>query len=357
LIKNNERYYHQQHHQEVEEYSSPLLPATKEACSSLRPSSIMMDEESTPDRATGASSSLILTPIVPQKKQGSRTTSYPNEKLILARQIVETIKSRGGRFLERVPAGGTTTSSYTCSYCEVEDSVAIEKTKHSFRHQLRALEQEDDRVLKDTAWSSPPKRKVAEVEDMVQGARRHGASKYQRAAAAAASEMKRSTIGTTFPSTPLPLAHRSLSNSERTTMMALGGVNQHQLGTSLIGIQAPLLLPTLEHHVATSLLSRGREYCSLGPVGAAGLLSCYPPPRTTKHFSGGSAFIPPSSSTAGILWNAQHQRAKEEKVFMRRRQVSSIIQANRNAQLAADLSLLLTLQQQQQQQQHQNMPY
>ena len=81
-------------------------------------------------------------------------------KAVLAKEIVETIKSRNGRFLQRVPAikdissrrdslvdggqddrlsHGNMRRRRRYAYKEVDDSVAIYKTKQTFRHQMNQL--------------------------------------------------------------------------------------------------------------------------------------------------------------------------------------------------------------------------
>jgi hypothetical protein len=80
------------------------------------------------------------------KKASSTKDPTPalQNKLRLARQVVHTIKSRGGRFLERSVSSPDITAARTSFlpvYREVVDRVAVEKTKQSFRHQLRNIEQ------------------------------------------------------------------------------------------------------------------------------------------------------------------------------------------------------------------------
>jgi hypothetical protein len=295
------------------------------------------------------------------------SSSYPEENLILARQIVETVKSRGGRFLERGGVPDGTSTSCLSYYREVEDSVAVEKTKHSFRHQMRTIEQEDGRV-EDTARSTKRKRGATE-ENVVLNVARHNAStnKYQRHVMP---QMRSCGIcDRSVPaSRPLFLAHQCslLSDSERLMIALGGGMHHHQLDRTPIpalhllgphqngmqGVQAPLLLrlpsskllnPEQEVNRrkqalflnGASTLAASQEY-SLGP---ADLLSYSTMSQYHLLSSKPAPLYPSVIPATSTIWKAQ-QRAEEEKVFMRRH--VSMIQAKRNAEIARDLALFLT---------------
>ena len=104
-----------------------------------------------------AASAAAATPPITVRRQGQIFASSADavDKATLARQIVYMIKARGGRFLEPVSArpgqaaaaaenrshaaaGGIASNSV---YREVSDTVSIDKTKQSFRHQLKTLQQ------------------------------------------------------------------------------------------------------------------------------------------------------------------------------------------------------------------------
>ena len=66
-------------------------------------------------------------------------------KAKLARDVIKQVKAKGGRFVKRVELGSTVSSGEKGSgkladrYEEVDESSALDKTKQSFRHQLRAM--------------------------------------------------------------------------------------------------------------------------------------------------------------------------------------------------------------------------
>jgi hypothetical protein len=85
----------------------------------------------------------------------------PDGKLELAKKIVNTVKARNGRFVKRV------NTRNTCGdiFVEVPERVSLDKTKQSFRHQLRSSSRGDKEIKyramlprsliesKSTAWA------------------------------------------------------------------------------------------------------------------------------------------------------------------------------------------------------------
>eukprot|EP00934_Nitzschia_sp_Nitz4_P005953 Nitzschia sp. Nitz4//scaffold238_size30058//19551//20594//NITZ4_008003-RA/size30058-augustus-gene-0.17-mRNA-1//-1//CDS//3329543540//5943//frame0 len=82
-----------------------------------------------------------------EPNQGAEDTIQGSvEKSDLAGHIVRTIKGRGGRFLQKVETKTSpseeevVSGSHMDCYVEVDDSVALNKTKQTFRHQMRIIE-------------------------------------------------------------------------------------------------------------------------------------------------------------------------------------------------------------------------
>lgn len=103
--------------------------------------------------------------------------SISRRNRILATQVVKAIKSRKGRFLQRVTTSSSSSKAkrYTSAsnhierivYKEVEESIAIEKTKQNFRDQMRQLQMEQHGMIANTdslerplddSWALPSSR-------------------------------------------------------------------------------------------------------------------------------------------------------------------------------------------------------
>lgn len=64
------------------------------------------------------------------------------EKTRLAKSVIQEVKAKGGRFVRKVEGGGADVHKNNATkvgdhYEEVSDALALDKTKQSFRHQLR----------------------------------------------------------------------------------------------------------------------------------------------------------------------------------------------------------------------------
>jgi hypothetical protein len=70
--------------------------------------------------------------------------STPDEKSELAKKIVNTVKARNGRFMKQV----NTRKNCGNIFVEIPDKVSLDKTKQSFRHQLRADAKGDKEIEK-----------------------------------------------------------------------------------------------------------------------------------------------------------------------------------------------------------------
>jgi hypothetical protein len=68
--------------------------------------------------------------------------AFSVKKKHLAAMIVATIQRNGGRFLQRRGGAIKNSEPDSCVYIEVSDAMAIQKTKHTFRHQMRLLQDE-----------------------------------------------------------------------------------------------------------------------------------------------------------------------------------------------------------------------
>jgi hypothetical protein len=75
-------------------------------------------------------------------------------KYLLANHVVQTIKSRGGRFLARSLSPGDVASTPRL-YHVVEDRIAIEKTRQSFRHQLRTIGRKAENANRNNVLDDP----------------------------------------------------------------------------------------------------------------------------------------------------------------------------------------------------------
>lgn len=68
--------------------------------------------------------------------------AFSLDKKHLSAMIVATIKKNGGRFLQRRGSSSKNSEGDGCgvAFTEVDDAVAIQKTKQTFRHQLRIIQ-------------------------------------------------------------------------------------------------------------------------------------------------------------------------------------------------------------------------
>jgi hypothetical protein len=98
------------------------------------------DEDVLLGRGTGPneqSGNIRFRALVRRVLQGADLANLDGKlKANLAREILNSVKSRNGRFLKPNPRGGNARGR---SFVVVSDSVALDKIKQSFRHQLRVL--------------------------------------------------------------------------------------------------------------------------------------------------------------------------------------------------------------------------
>ena len=94
-----------------------------------------------------------------------------HDKNPLCQEVVDLIKSRGGRFLKRIET--TDSVSFSTLWVEVSDPEACKKTSMCFRSQKRAakLKKESDHIVDDEKNSKPtlPDKVKRSVFDVIEG--------------------------------------------------------------------------------------------------------------------------------------------------------------------------------------------
>lgn len=159
--------------------------ATTSSCSSSR-------------RTRTETTSTVSSPPAPANTSFSSIHARTGSKRVpLARQVVEMIKSRGGRFLERLRGEDS-------RYREVDDSIAIEKAKQSFRHQIRSTPagqgQHRVRTTSSLHQNNKKRKRMADDEGAASAstANSRRASKYSRPVAQQTARGASSSVAAAF---------------------------------------------------------------------------------------------------------------------------------------------------------------
>jgi hypothetical protein len=228
----------------------------------------------------------------------------------------------------------------------VEDAIATEKTKQSFRHQMRTIEQ-DERLV--NVFSPKRKRETTEKDQKLNGRIMHPSKYHRRVVSSSTANHATCSSGgrragfdatetmntqTVRGNIPHSISQRIVYDASERRFTALGGhqLLEHNSSSSippLVLLQTSALMPSPARppvmpgdrqeasrralDIATTLFPQ-RQLSPLDLVDVSSLLM-YPPVRQQldhryKTFT--TAHAPYSSlATSAAIWNTQ-QRAKEE---------------------------------------------